>query len=362
MTKSSSSHRKSLSKIWRQLILQLALIVLAFILASWILINFIEKTYEESLLQSRNMMVGEIINNIIIDALIIEDIIFLTNALSNVSESIPEIVYIEIQNENGDLLSKSGALSANTDIDLSISSITQSVLVENELFGKIIFQRDTRQDSMAINQTINKIHWSYVFVICCFLLFTLTIIYRRTKPLFLRVIHQSLHDPLTGIPNRRMYDEIVKSQLGRAKRDHSNVGVILLDIDFFKAYNDHYGHEQGDQCLKQVASVLKHIAGRASDVVARSGGEEFSIFISDDGCDIHALSDKCCRYVESLAIPHAYSNCSDVITISAGFFSGMVQANQGIKELSLMADKALYTAKSNGRNCVHAFQAPSSHC
>lgn len=163
----------------------------------------------------------------------------------------------------------------------------------------------------------------------------------------------SLRDGLTGISNRRMFDLELEKEWKRAQRNHSALSLIMIDIDYFKKYNDHYGHQQGDNCLKLVAQALKHVSKRSIDCVARYGGEEFVILIPETDADnVKEMGEKCCRAIMELKIPHVESYISNVVTISVGVCTVIPEANVPSSSLVSDADNYLYLAKNNGRNRV----------
>lgn len=166
--------------------------------------------------------------------------------------------------------------------------------------------------------------------------------------------HLSVTDVLTGLSNRRAFNELLDEEWRRAQRMGYQIAMLMLDIDLFKKYNDANGHLQGDECLKSVASVLKNVSRRPGDVVARFGGEEFVILLSMSGTE-HALAvaEKIRLDVEALKLPYESSEISDCITISIGVASAM-PTNRNISSHNLIqyADDALYQAKQEGRNRV----------
>lgn len=169
----------------------------------------------------------------------------------------------------------------------------------------------------------------------------------------------SVKDGLTGIANRRHFDEVLAKEIKRAMRLGSSLSLVLCDIDFFKPYNDHYGHQSGDDCLKYVARTMAKISKRPGDVVARYGGEEFGIILPETelGGAI-ALADENRDAIDKLALSHNYSEAADHVTISAGVATITPNKTNEVKEVvkSLIqaADKALYQAKERGRNQVVA--------
>ncbi len=159
-------------------------------------------------------------------------------------------------------------------------------------------------------------------------------------------------DGLTGIANRRRFDELFQLEWNRAKRTGSPLSVAMLDVDWFKKYNDHYGHQAGDDCLRQVAEVFAAAACRAGDLVARYGGEEFVLLApATDSQAALSVTTQICRQLEQRAMPHALSPYGHV-TASIGvatFVPGESQ-DDSPEQLLKRADTALYQAKDQGRN------------
>jgi diguanylate cyclase (GGDEF)-like protein len=160
-------------------------------------------------------------------------------------------------------------------------------------------------------------------------------------------------DGLTEIPNRRQFDETLSNEWARARRAQSNISLILIDIDFFKQYNDHYGHAAGDKCLQKVAKTLKHSLKRPADFVARYGGEEFVVILSEiDHQSALMMANKLNESIFQLELPHGASQVSEYLTISLGIATTIPQDDQRHESLLETADKYLYEAKSSGRNQV----------
>lgn len=170
--------------------------------------------------------------------------------------------------------------------------------------------------------------------------------------------NMAMRDGLTGISNRRSFDEALAREWRRAQRECGKLSVILIDIDFFKNYNDTYGHQEGDTCLKAVAAVIDRSVHRAGDLAARYGGEEFVVLLP--ATDINAATDLAERIrlsVEELSIPHAASGAAPHVTISLGV-ACIVPDKTGSPEILLnFADQGLYAAKASGRNRVKISQA-----
>jgi diguanylate cyclase (GGDEF)-like protein len=166
-------------------------------------------------------------------------------------------------------------------------------------------------------------------------------------------------DGLTGIANRRMFDLTVARELRRAYRNQAPVALIVFDIDYFKAYNDCYGHLQGDDCLRQVAQAIQKMARRPTDLAARYGGEEFVLLLPEVPLEAgRMIADDVLYGLQALQIPHERSSISPWVSISAGVASGIPSLNTTVKDLFIQADQALYQAKQQGRNRVvaQAFQ------
>lgn len=166
-------------------------------------------------------------------------------------------------------------------------------------------------------------------------------------------------DALTGIPNRRMFDEFFDREWHRAKRLRTELSVIFIDVDVFKFFNDNYGHAAGDECLKNVAEVLKSSLKRASDFIARYGGEEFVAVLPETGAqDAAHIAEVMRNNMENLNIPHAFSDVADCITLSLGVSSMVPNMEMDPETLLRSADEALYLAKENGRNQVGVNSMP----
>lgn len=160
-------------------------------------------------------------------------------------------------------------------------------------------------------------------------------------------------DALTGVANRRIFDESYAMEWRKAIRFSTPLTVILVDIDYFKTFNDTYGHQEGDLCLKQVADALRRAANRPGDLIARYGGEEFVIVLpSTDATGASIVAERLRAEVENLSIPHIRSDVSHVVTASLGTATIVPNLELTRHDLLLQADKALYQAKKDGRNRV----------
>ena len=158
-------------------------------------------------------------------------------------------------------------------------------------------------------------------------------------------------DGLTEIPNRRAFDEMLDNEWKRAVRERHALGLLMLDVDFFKNYNDHYGHGAGDICLKKIAEALTAALLRPGGFCGRYGGEEFAAILPNT--DLESLSkvaDRIRATVEAMGLPHEYSDASSMVTVSIGGSVTVPAAEQSPRELLNFADKMLYEAKNSGRN------------
>ena len=168
-------------------------------------------------------------------------------------------------------------------------------------------------------------------------------------------------DYLTQIPNRRTFDETLTLEWKRAHRDGTLIGVGMLDLDFFKPYNDHYGHMAGDRCLQAIAKALKGTLHRPGDFCARYGGEEFALILPNTNVDgATRVLERMRQSVIDLAIGHGFSPTAAMITVSAGFTCTVPISDTDAMVALQTADNALYQAKLQGRNRV-VFQPFFSH-
>jgi diguanylate cyclase (GGDEF)-like protein/hemerythrin-like metal-binding protein len=172
----------------------------------------------------------------------------------------------------------------------------------------------------------------------------------------------SITDALTGISNRRYFEEMLKSEYARHVRSKKELTIIIADIDHFKNYNDFYGHVHGDSCLRKIAQVFSESVFRSCDLVARYGGEEFALILPDtDLKGAMLVAERVRHSVMSLAIPHEASSTATIVTVSFGVASSMCSIDGRASSIVDEADKMLYIAKSEGRNRVaSAYKAQSA--
>ncbi len=163
-------------------------------------------------------------------------------------------------------------------------------------------------------------------------------------------------DALTGIANRRFFDEYLEKEWKRAQRDQDPFSIVMIDLDFFKVYNDTYGHQQGDSCLKEVAIAIDDAMKRPADMAARYGGEEFALILPETNSEgALSLAEKLRKSIYDLNLEHKNSTCENRVTVSIGVATLKVDKESGFSNLISKADKALYVAKDSGRNRVSVF-------
>ena len=176
-----------------------------------------------------------------------------------------------------------------------------------------------------------------------------------------RLAQLSITDGLTGLANRRHFDEAFETEWQRALRQGTPLAVLMLDVDHFKRYNDHYGHVAGDDCLRAVAGILKAAVRRAGELPARYGGEEFVVLLPG-ATEANALAEaeNIRSGLELLSLPHTTSDVAQVVTVSVGVALFQPQRGQNPYSLIQAADAALYEAKHGGRNRVVLSSPPPS--
>jgi len=160
----------------------------------------------------------------------------------------------------------------------------------------------------------------------------------------------SFQDGLTGIANRRMFDTVLEREWSNAQRTGLPLSLLIMDIDYFKQYNDHYGHIQGDECLRRVAQTLSLAANRPRDFIARIGGEEFVWLLPEsDAESARLVARKCLHLIRQQQIPHEFSTVSALVTLSLGVGTTVVHLGDSAVNFVEQVDKLLYRAKHNGR-------------
>ncbi|HYY15552.1 MAG TPA: diguanylate cyclase, partial [Gammaproteobacteria bacterium] len=168
----------------------------------------------------------------------------------------------------------------------------------------------------------------------------------------------AMKDGLTGLANRRSFNEVLDAEINRARRSRRYLSLILCDVDFFKSYNDHYGHVAGDGCLQAIGELLLATFKRASDLPARYGGEEFAVILPDiEPADAVQLAERLRQEMAVRNIPHAFSAAAPHVTLSFGVVGAKASRERNAAWYVNEADKALYRAKEGGRNRVAVAEA-----
>ncbi|MFO7831689.1 MAG: diguanylate cyclase, partial [Desulfuromonadaceae bacterium] len=209
------------------------------------------------------------------------------------------------------------------------------------------------EDVTALVEELHASVWANIaYAVIGFILIEIILVWTFNRELRLVVAErEATRDGLTGLYNRRYFDKALHSELTTAVRSGRKVSILVCDIDQFKPYNDHYGHQQGDACLQQISVCLKSNLSRHIDWIARYGGEEFVVVLPDtDLAGAIHVGERLRQAVMELAIPHAYSEVAPVVTLSIGVASSAETADpRGLFEC---ADKKLYRAKKSGRNRI----------
>lgn len=176
------------------------------------------------------------------------------------------------------------------------------------------------------------------------------------KPIFRELQHISNVDSLTKVANRRAFDSSIRLKVDRSKEAHEPLSLLICDVDYFKKYNDIYGHQKGDDCLVKIADCLRETCHQPGNVIARYGGEEFIIILQNTSAyDALQLAEQVNKNVEALQELHSDSSISSYVTISVGVSTMEVGKSATPYELIKSADLALYEAKRSGRNCAKQF-------
>lgn len=183
----------------------------------------------------------------------------------------------------------------------------------------------------------------------------------KLEELNMQLLKLANHDGLTGIANRRRFDERLAEEWLRVLRNRRPLTLIMFDIDLFKKYNDKFGHLDGDECLKRVARCVQEIVSRPADTLARYGGEEFIVLLPEtDSSGALKVAEKIRTEVENLHLPHPDSTVSPFVTVSVGVLTVVPTENSTLDNCLRLVDEALYRAKNAGRNGVSVAVPPAS--
>jgi diguanylate cyclase (GGDEF)-like protein len=160
----------------------------------------------------------------------------------------------------------------------------------------------------------------------------------------------ALEDALTGLSNRRQFDLFILAEMGRARRAQTSLALLMIDVDHFKSYNDHYGHLAGDECLRKISALITENIKRPGDLAARYGGEEFTVVLpATDYVGAFLVAEKIRRAVQQAGIEHR-EGVDGMVTVSLGVCAYDPASQTQPDDLVGAADKALYVAKASGRN------------
>jgi diguanylate cyclase (GGDEF)-like protein len=208
-------------------------------------------------------------------------------------------------------------------------------------------------DNTIIGTMISMMNASISYTAISYLIRRLRSANSKLQDLNSELKQLSIIDGLTGIYNRRFFDLELARECRNATHSAKPLSLIMLDIDFFKAYNDSYGHQEGDKCLTLIAATLNKTIRKPGDIVFRYGGEEFAVILSEtdaEGAKIVAENLRC--EVENLKIPHIGSKVSNIVTVSVGVSTIVPNPYLIPDKLVSFSDKALYQAKKDGRNTI----------
>lgn len=274
------------------------------------------------------------------------------SAIEQVLEDPPDLILLDVQMPGIDGFETCTKLKANSSTkEIPIIFITAAADVEQKVKGLSVGAVDYITKPFQHEEVLArvKVHLTLRFL-------TKKV---QQQSLALQKANQELHrlanlDGLTQVANRRRFDRYFEQEWRRSMRERQHLSLILCDIDYFKCYNDRYGHQAGDSCLKQVAQIINSSIKRSTDLVARYGGEEFAVILpntSPQGA-VH-VAESIRSQVKQLQIPHERSQVSAYITISLGIGSEIPDRQLQTDYLIAVADKALYLAKEKGRDSCY---------
>lgn len=216
-------------------------------------------------------------------------------------------------------------------------------------------QNIERAQSLVVNTKFQLLA-AIAFVVVFNLLLIVVVLRKIITPVFSELQELSNLDGLTRVANRRALDIGLEKEELRAKNNARPLSMILCDVDFFKSFNDSYGHQKGDECLQEIANALTLVCNRPEDFVARYGGEEFAVLLPNtDSLAALDVANRIRESVENLKIPHRVSSISDSVTVSVGVSTMAADDDSDAQALVKNSDTALYKAKRHNRNCVFKY-------
>lgn len=227
------------------------------------------------------------------------------------------------------------------------SVVIAPILVTNKLWGLLLVTQQTprrweRSEINLLNQITAQIG----------LAIQQAILYSQLEVANQKLLNQANTDELTQLSNRRRFENCLDQEWRRLRRENQPLSIILCDVDHFKLYNDTYGHQAGDDCLKAVAQSIKQAIKRPADEAARYGGEEFVLILPNTPlAGAKHVAEQVRKNIQALHLPHKSSKTSDCVTISLGIACCIPNPSSSMDELIQKADMALYQAKEGGRNC-----------
>jgi diguanylate cyclase (GGDEF)-like protein len=274
------------------------------------------------------------------------------SAIAQVEEEPPELILLDVQMPGIDGFETCMRLKTKPAArDIPVIFITAHTDIENKLKGLSVGAVDYITKPFQHEEVLArvKVHLELRSL-------TQTV---QEQAIALQKANHELHrlanlDGLTEVANRRRFDEYLQQEWRRSTRGQQHLSLILCDIDYFKRYNDHYGHQAGDVCLKQVAQAIHNTVRRPGDMVARYGGEEFAIILPNTGPEgAWRVAEFIRAHVKQLQIPHSESLVTPYVTLSLGISSQIPSPNSAVESLVAAADRALYTVKAKHRDSCY---------
>jgi diguanylate cyclase (GGDEF)-like protein len=281
------------------------------------------------------------------------------SAIEQAQEDRPELILLDIQMPGIDGFETCMQLKANPQTqDIPVIFITASADIDNKIKGLSVGAVDYITKPFQFEEVLARVKVHLELRFLNRKVQEQTISLQRANQELLRLANL---DGLTEIANRRRFDEYLDHEWQRLTCQEDYLSLILCDIDYFKRYNDHYGHQAGDTCLQQVAKAIEATLYRPGDLVARYGGEEFVIILPNTPPEgAIKIAENICLNIRRLEIVHEYSKADSHVTLSLGVSCLIPNPQVRVAQLVTSADQALYRAKEKGRNCYHfnSFSVP----